>query len=222
MRTRLRGWARWRLGIPHAEFDDAYQAAWRKTLETERRGRPTRNVEARLRCNIQNAWLEEQRRRRRRPAVSLEEVTEATLASASYAAVPDPAELAERRETARYLFEAIGTLTERQRKVLLLRDVGELAPAEVCRRLGIGSTTYRHEHAVAWRKACARVGELLRGDWCERHRDMLDAYAEGSATPAQIHGAQRHLRNCPGCRARVAANRLAAQTSLRDAVMAAS
>ena len=91
----------------------------------------------------------------------------------------------------------------------------------MCRRLGIASTTYRNEHAVAWRKACASVGELLRGDWCERHRDMLDAYAAGSATPAQIHGAQRHLRNCPGCRARVAAIRLAATTSVRDAFLVA-
>jgi hypothetical protein len=149
-------------------------------------------------------------------------VTDAALASASDAAAPDPAEFAERHETARYLFEAIGTLTERQSRILLLRDVCELPPDDVCRLLGIGSTTYRHEHAVACRKACARVAELLSGDWCERHRDLLEAYARERATPAQIHAAQRHLRNCPGCRARVAAARLGARTRLHEAAMAAS
>lgn len=221
LRTRLRRWWRGRLRVPDREFDDAYQAAWRKLLETERRGRPTRNLEHALRWNLRNAWLEECRRRRRRPAIALEDATEAALA-ASATAAPDPGEFVERLEAARYLFEAIGTLTERQRRILLLRDVCGLKPGEVCRLLAISGSTERHEHAAAVRQACARVGELIDGRWCAQHRDLLVAYAARRATTAQIHAAQRHLRNCAGCRRRVAAVRLAAKTAPREAVIAAA
>src|SRR5436190_9912441 len=44
LRRRLGRWSRRFLGLPEAEFDDAYQGAWRKLLEAERRGRRTRNL----------------------------------------------------------------------------------------------------------------------------------------------------------------------------------
>jgi RNA polymerase sigma factor (sigma-70 family) len=219
MRRRLRRWARWKLGIPCAEFDDAYQCAWRKLLEAERRGRRTYNLEHALRWAIHNAWLEECRRRRRRPATSLESVPEAALA---YAAAPDPCAVAERREAARYLFEAVGTLTERQQRILVLREVCKLKPEEVCQRLGITRRTYRHEHALALRSVLSRVHELLNGEWCAQHRDMLVAYAERRATAAQTHAAQRHVRNCRACQRRVAVIRCAARAMPPEVALAVS
>lgn len=218
LRRRLRRWSRRFLGLPNAEFDDTYQGAWRKVLETERRGRRTRNLEWALRWGIHNVWLEECRRRRRRPATPLE-ASEAALVAAPSA---EPAELVERLEAARYLFEAMGTLSERQSRILVLRDVCGLKPAEVCQRLRISRRTYRHDHARALNAVCARVGELLDGDWCAEHRDLMVAYAQRRASAAQIHAAQRHLRNCFSCRARVAALRRAAKAAPPEALPVAA
>jgi RNA polymerase sigma factor (sigma-70 family) len=180
LQKRLRRWSRRFLGLPEAEFDDAYQGAWRKLLETERKGRRTRNLEHAMRWGIHNTWREECRRRRRRPTTPLDETPDAALFTAP---APDPGELLERLEAARYLFEAMGTLTERQSRILLLRDVYELKPAEVCQRLRITRRTYRHDHAVAVNAVCARVGELLDDDRCAEQRDVLVAYAGRRATP---------------------------------------
>jgi Sigma-70, region 4/Putative zinc-finger len=118
--------------------------------------------------------------------------------------------------------EAIGTLTERQARILLLRDVCALEPADVCRQLRISRRTYRHDHALAINTVCARVQELLDGDWCAKHRELLSAYAERRATGAQVHAAQRHLRNCLACRRRVAAHRCGTGAALTDRVTAAT
>jgi RNA polymerase sigma factor (sigma-70 family) len=210
LRRRLRRWSRRFLGLPEAEFDDAYQGAWRKLLEAERRGKRTRNLEHAMRWGIHNTWLEECRRRRRRPTTPIEHAPDATLIASSS---NDPGELVERLEAARYMFEAMGTLTDRQRRILTLRDVCELKPDEVCQRLHITRRTYRHDHAQALNAVCACVCELLDGDWCDAHRDLLVAYAKRRATGAQTHAAQRHLRNCVSCRMRVAAIRCGTKTA---------
>src|SRR5215218_8929988 len=103
LRRRLRRWATRSLGLPDSEFADAYQGAWRKLLEAERRGRSVRNLEHALRWAIHNCWLEECRRRRRRPAVPLGESLETQIQGQT---APDPCEQLERLEAARYLFEA--------------------------------------------------------------------------------------------------------------------
>jgi RNA polymerase sigma factor (sigma-70 family) len=218
LQRRLRRWSRRCLGLPDAEFEDAYQVAWRKVLETERRGRRTRNLEHALRWGIHNAWLEECRRRRRRPATSLEDATEVVYLASS---ASDPSELIERREAASYVFEAVGMLTERQMRIVLLRDVCELKPDEVCEHLSITRRTYRQDHARGLREITARLGELVAGSSCVRYAEVLLAYAERRATAAQIHTAQRHLRNCRPCRSRVAATRRAARARGANAVGAA-
>jgi RNA polymerase sigma factor (sigma-70 family) len=156
LRRRLAGWAYRFLGLPRAEFDDVYQGAWRKLRETEHRGSHTRNLEAALRWNIRNCWLEELRRRRRHPTASLENVDE--LASRP---APDVVEHLEQLEAARYLFRTLKELTQLQREVLVLRDVCGLGVDEICLRLGISRHAYREEHAAALRSAYDRLRALL-------------------------------------------------------------
>jgi RNA polymerase sigma factor (sigma-70 family) len=206
LRRRLGSWSRFHRGISPQEFDDVYQDAWCKLLEAERRGRPTRNREGALRWALRNSWLDELRRRRRRPAVDLDSAPEAALVADGAA---DPAERVELREAARYLFEAVEAVTERQWRIFLLADVFGLRPREIQQRLRIGERVYQVDHARALQAIAGRLGELVAGDWCEQHRDPLDAHAAGAASPSQERQARRHLRNCPACRRRLAAHRAA-------------
>jgi RNA polymerase sigma factor (sigma-70 family) len=203
VRRRLGSWSRFDRGVSAQDFDDAYQDAWVKLLKGEREGRRTRNREGALRWAVRNSWLEELRRRRRRQAlVALESAPEAALVANGAA---DPAERVELREAARYLFASVEAVTERQWRIFLLADVFGLRPGEIQQRLGIGERVYQVDHARALQAIAGRLGELMAGDWCEQHRDPLEAHAAGEASSSQERQARRHLRNCPACRRRLAA-----------------
>jgi RNA polymerase sigma factor (sigma-70 family) len=206
LRQRLGRWSRFHRGVSSQDFDDVYQDAWCKLLEGERKGRPTRSREGALRWAVRNSWLEELRRRRRRPAVDLDSAPEAALVANGGA---DPAERAELLEAARYLFEAVGAVTDRQWQIFLLADVFGLRPREIQQRLGISERLYQLDHARALQAIGGRLGELLAGDWCEQHRELLEAHAAGEASQSQERQARRHLRNCSACRRRLAASRAA-------------
>jgi RNA polymerase sigma factor (sigma-70 family) len=182
LRRRLTRWAARCLGVPTADFEDAYQDAWCKLLKAERNGRPTRNREHALRWAVHNSWLEELRKRRRRPAVGLDSAPEAALVANGAA---DPAERAELLEATRYLFEAVGAVSDRQWQIFLLADVLGLRPREIQQRLGISERLYQLDHARALRAIGGRLGKLLAGDWCEQ----LEAHAAGEASPTPAAGA---------------------------------
>jgi RNA polymerase sigma factor (sigma-70 family) len=204
LRRRLTRWAARCLGVPRMDFEDTYQEAWCKLLAGERNGRPTRNREHALRWAVHNSWLEELRRRRRRPAVALDSTPEAALVADGTA---DPVERAELLEATRYLFESVGAVTKRQWEIFLLADVFGLRPREVQERLSISERLYQLDHARALRAISGRLGELLAGDWCEQYRESLDAHAVGEVSACQERQARRHLSNCPACRRRLAARR---------------
>jgi RNA polymerase sigma factor (sigma-70 family) len=197
LRMRLARWSRRFLGLPDAEFPDAYQGAWRKVLDGERRGRSVRNLEHALRWGIHNSWLEECRRRRRRPTAPLEETAPTAYRTQ---APPDPAEQVERLESARYLFEAVGTIDELSWRVVLLRRVWGLSPAEVCSTLGISRRTYRTEHARALTLIYKRLSETLAGQECAGRHDSLRAVAASEAEGGLEEEVGAHVRNCSGCR----------------------
>lgn len=197
LRRRLGRWSYRFLGLPDAEFPDAYQGAWRKVLDGERRGRPVRNLEHALRWGIHNTWLEECRRRRRRPTAPLDECSPTAFREQP---VPDPAEQIERLEAARYLFEAMGTVDELSWRVVLLRRVWGLSPAEVCSTLGISRRTYRTEHARALTRIYSQLAESLASQECAERRDTLRAVAAGHASAKQEQEVHGHVRNCTGCR----------------------
>jgi RNA polymerase sigma factor (sigma-70 family) len=206
LRRRLTRWAGRCLGLPRADFEDTYQEAWCKLLKAERNGRPTRNREHALRWAVHNSWLEELRKRRRRPAVALDSAPESALVANG---ATDPAERAELLEAARYLFEAVGAVSERQWQIFLLADVFGLRPREIQQRLGISERLYQLDHARALQAIGGRLAELLASDWCEQHRELPEAHAACHASPIHERRAQRHLRNCSACRRKLAASRLA-------------
>lgn len=179
LRARLNDWSSFECGVNVEDFDDIYQDAWCKMLEkSERRERPTRNREAALRWAVANSWLEELRRRRRRPAVALEQAPPPALVAPEAA---DPAHRAELLEAARCLFEAVGDLTQRQRQIILLADVLELRPRDVRERLKISERTYQRDHARALRAVGDRLGELLEDDVTTPDRRLRSAlYAEAA------------------------------------------
>jgi RNA polymerase sigma factor (sigma-70 family) len=206
LRRRLTHWAGRCLGLPRADFEDTYQDAWCKLLKAERHGRPTRNREQALRWAVQNSWLEELRKRRRRPAVDLDSAPESALIANG---VADPAERAELREAARYLFEAVGAVSDRQWQIFLFADVFGLRPREIQQRLGISERLYQLDHARALQAIAGRLAELLAGECCKRHPELLEAHAASQATPVHERRAQRHLRNCSACSRKPAAPRAA-------------
>lgn len=202
LRLRLSRWSRRFLGLPDAEFADAYQGAWRKVLDGERRGRAVRNLEHALRWGIHNSWLEECRRRRRRPTAPLDETSPTAYRSQAPA---DPAEQVERLESARYLFEAVGTIDELSWRVVLLRRVWGLSPAEICSTLGISRRTYRTEHARALTLIYKRLSETLAGQECAERHAALRAVAAEDADAELEQGVGAHVRNCSSCRRLLAA-----------------
>jgi DNA-directed RNA polymerase specialized sigma24 family protein len=132
-------------------------------LTTEANGRATDNLEKALEIGMANARRDEYRRRQRHPAdpVDVGELDERVAAPGAL----DPHEFAERREAVRVLFhETRGALTERQLAVLMLRDVLNWSPREVCRELGISHRLYREERPRALRVAQAELAARLAPD----------------------------------------------------------
>jgi RNA polymerase sigma factor (sigma-70 family) len=206
LRRRLTRWAARCLGVPSADFEDTYQDAWCKLLKAERNGRPTRNREHALRWAVRNSWLEELRKRRRRPAVALDSAPESAMVANRAA---DPAERAELLEATRYLFEAVGAVSDRQWRIFLLADVFGLRPREIQQRLEISERLYQLDHVRALQAIGGRMAELLAGEWCERDRELRETHAACQGTAIHERRAQRHLRNCSACRRKLAASRAA-------------
>jgi RNA polymerase sigma factor (sigma-70 family) len=197
LRRRLARWAGRFLGLPEAEFGDAYQDAWRKLLESRSRGRPVRNLEHALRWSIHNCWLEECRRRRRHPTVPVDECAANAFRDQTG---PDPAEQIERLEAARYLFRAARAVDELSWQVVLLRDIWGLSPTEVCDTLGISGRTYRSKHARALMAIYSQLATALADQECTDRNQALRAVAAGTATSVQRHEVERHTRHCASCR----------------------
>ncbi len=154
LRRRVGRWAHSFFGLSERDVEDCYQAAWLRVMQKVQRGRPVRNLEHFLRWEVGNSWKMELRRRQRRPSIALEHCSEAALGNAL---APDAADEVERLEDARLMLELVTSMTPRRRRVLLLRDACGVAPAEVCRLLGISRRTYREEHAQALKEIHAKA-----------------------------------------------------------------
>jgi RNA polymerase sigma factor (sigma-70 family) len=197
LRRRLFRWARRFLGLPEAEFADAYQGAWRTLLESRHRGRPVRNLEHALRWEIHNCWVQECRRRRRHPTVPVEECAPDEFRDQIG---PDPAEEIERLEAARQLFRAARSTDELSWRIVLLRDIWGLSRAEVRDTLGITRHTYRSKHAGAMITIYGQLAPVLAERECADRNQALRAVAAGTATGVERHKVERHTRHCASCR----------------------
>jgi RNA polymerase sigma factor (sigma-70 family) len=187
LRRRLLRWARRCLGLPEVEFADIYQGAWRKLLEGRRNGRSVQNLEHALRWSIHNCWLEECRRRRRRPTVAIDECAPSDLRRQLGV---DPAEQVERLHAVRSMFEAARNMDELSWQVVLLRDVWGLPAAEVCETLGVAGRTYRRKHARALTAIGSRLATALGEE-----RGRVDALGPGASSREQDGGHRPNDRN---------------------------
>jgi len=143
LRLRLERWASRRLRLYGPDFADAYQSAWRKLLQGERDGHSVRNLELALRWAIHNSWLEECRRRRRRPVVLVDDPSSLPGRQAS----ADPADQIAFAEILRTVAKGLHVSDARSAQVVFLRRVLGYSPDEVCDAVGITRRTYRSDHA---------------------------------------------------------------------------
>ena len=118
-----------------------------------------------------------------------------------------PDELAGDREVGAALESAIGALDPMYREVLLLRDVEGLTAPEVATVLGIGvdavkSRLHRARVAVRDRLAPLLMPAEPGPAACPDVVPILSQYLEGEIGPAQCAEMDRHVAQCPRCRAR--------------------
>jgi RNA polymerase sigma-70 factor (ECF subfamily) len=139
-----------------------------------------------------------------RELVSLESDATATVAAVD--APPD--RVAEERQVGDALGAAIRELDPIYREVLLLRDVEGLTAPEVASVLGIGVDAVKsrlHRARVAVRDRVAPLlspAEPTGSSGCPDVVPMLSRYLEGEIGPAQCAEMDRHVAQCPRCRAR--------------------
>jgi RNA polymerase sigma factor (sigma-70 family) len=106
------------------------------------------------------------------------------------------AETAEARERLRILLADLELLPERQRAVLLMRELSGLEFAEI-------AAAYETSAAAARQTLYeARLGLRALEEGRERRcADVRRELSDGSARASRRLGIHSHLRNCPGCRA---------------------
>ena len=124
------------------------------------------------------------------------------------AADAPPDEEAGNREIGAALDAAIHALEPMYREVLLLRDVEGLSAPEVAGVLGIGVDAVKsrlHRARVAVRDRMAPLlepPETPAPSTCPDVVNILSQYLEGDIGPDQCAEMDRHVKQCPRCRAR--------------------
>ncbi|HXG34883.1 MAG TPA: RNA polymerase sigma factor [Bryobacteraceae bacterium] len=127
------------------DAQDLTQEAFIKALQREEQLRDPEKAAHWLSRIATNTAIDFLRRHGRMNFTELEELPEPLSA-----AVPEnPEQLLLRRERRAWLDEGLRMLTERERLALLLRDVEDLPPGEVARRLGCSKATVRSHIANA-------------------------------------------------------------------------
>lgn len=146
------------------------------------------------------------RRRRRmldRPgmAVPLEEGSESRVFASHE---PGPETLVTQRETARLLDEALASLDEGAREVLVLRDVEGLTAPEVAHVLGISAEAVKsrlHRARAALRASLEPQVALgsEEGGLCTHIAQAFSANLEGDLSAVDCAAMESHLRACKRC-----------------------
>ncbi len=121
---------------------------------------------------VTNACYDELRRRKRRPAESLEEIEEASPTGDGIAAVDlssaprdGPEASAERAEVTRAIERCLGSLSSEFRTVVILADILALDYAEVATAMGtpVGTVRSRLARARARLRSCLEASRELSG-----------------------------------------------------------
>jgi RNA polymerase sigma-70 factor, ECF subfamily len=128
-----------------SDADDAVQDAFLSALQHLESCFPAEKFRAWLLTIVRNRAFDLKRRGRVRSVDLLEEGTAQTRD-------PSPLEMAERSELNVRLSEAIGTLTDTQREVLMMHDVEGWKHADIASLLGLAESTVRVHLLHARRK----------------------------------------------------------------------
>ncbi|HEX8083475.1 MAG TPA: sigma-70 family RNA polymerase sigma factor [Solirubrobacteraceae bacterium] len=100
--------------------------------------------------------------------------------------------------------EALQRLKPQEVTALWLKAEG-LSYDEIAERQGWSYTKVNRCITEGRRAFLRRYAGIEAGEECERWTDTLSAIADGEATQQQLLDARPHLRNCPSCRATLAA-----------------
>ncbi len=102
--------------------------------------------------------------------------------------------------------EALRALKPDEARALLLKAEG-LSYDEIGRRFGWSYTKVNRSITEGRAHFLKVFRGIESGDACERHQDVLEALAEGTATSAQVISIRAHMRHCASCRATLRSTR---------------
>ena len=144
----------------HGEADDAVQQVFIRFFEKAGRLRKAKALKTYLARSVTNECIDRLRRVKRRQTVSLEE-----LGAAETLALEDgqtPQKSAERKELAALIQWALGQLSFRQRRVVVLSVTEGLSYAEIAEVLGCEEVTVRTHLHRARKRLQKLLGPRLR------------------------------------------------------------
>ncbi|WCB92838.1 RNA polymerase sigma factor [Baekduia alba] len=193
-RASLVRYARRVLGERPPGAEDVVQEVFLKAhAELLRDDRPMQ-LRAWLHRLVRNRCLDELRRAGNAASLPIDDMAETAADRGATAA--DPADVVDRRHRVRHMLEDIATLPDRQREVLLRREVDGATHEQVAADLGI---TVRASKNLAnrARENLARRADA-RGAACVSVReDLVSAHERRRRASAHAH---RHLTTCRDCR----------------------
>jgi RNA polymerase sigma-70 factor, ECF subfamily len=118
-----------------------------------------------------------------------------------------PEQGAEQEELSRALTDALASLSDEHREVLVLRDMEGLTAPEAATALGISVDALKsrlHRARVALRGALKPVlerEEIPRGATCPDVLALWSQKLEGDLAPADCAAMEAHVQTCPACSA---------------------
>ncbi len=203
------------IALDPADLEACYAMAWHGLYATVLEGEQVENPSAWLVLVTFRRAIDEHRAVGRAGVLGLEEI--GSYPSRFDATPTDLASELDDRARLREVFEALRSrLSARECEAASLCYLQGLSRAEAAERMGVSEARMRKlmEGAGSGRPGVAgKVGELLEtikaGGWCEQQSSLMRAYAFGMLEPGgERHTlAVTHCRECPACRAHVAALR---------------
>src|SRR3989440_11456480 len=114
-----------------------------------------------------------------------------------------PEECAADADTLSRSAEALQRLKPQEVRALLLKAQGH-SYREICGLTGWSYTKVNRCLTEGRRRFLERYAGIESGAECERWSDLLSVIADGEASADELLSVRPHLRNCPGCRRRLA------------------
>ena len=113
-------------------------------------------------------------------------------------------------EMRRVMDEAVASLSETLRSVLVLRDVNQLSTAQAAQVLGLSEEAVKsrllrarlalRKKAIGLHGQARGGGETMKNKECRHLLGQLADYVDGEASQALCQEIERHLSGCENCR----------------------